>query len=82
MTSEIFNQDAGSRRSYPEISMMRSLAVTKFHLNHQGQSEIGTHGIIGNSPALESVLAEESYGGTDHMICFALIRGLREVRVG
>jgi formate hydrogenlyase transcriptional activator len=69
MTSEILNQDAGSRRLYPEISMMRSLAVTKFHLNHQGQSEIGTHGIIGNSPALESVLAEvERVAPTDSSV--------------
>jgi DNA-binding NtrC family response regulator len=67
MTSEIFNQDAGSSRSYPEISM-RSLAVTKFHL---------TSGPIGNrhvwnhrqQPALESVLAEvERVAPTDSTV--------------
>jgi formate hydrogenlyase transcriptional activator len=31
-------------------------ASTNSHLTHEGQPEIGTHGIIGNSPVLKSVL--------------------------
>jgi transcriptional regulator with GAF, ATPase, and Fis domain len=58
MTSEIFNQDAASSRSSPEISMMGHLPITNLHLTDDGETEIGRNGIIGNSPALESVLAE------------------------
>src|SRR6266478_5897542 len=69
MTSEIFNPDAGSSRSSPEISMMGHLNITKLHLTHEGKPEIGTNGIIGNSPALKSVLAEvERVAPTDSTV--------------
>ena len=58
MTLEIFSPDADSIRSSPEISTMRSLGVRDLHSTHEGKPEMGTNGIIGNSPALESVLAE------------------------
>jgi formate hydrogenlyase transcriptional activator len=58
MTFEISSPDAGRRRSYPEISMMGSLAATNVDSALEDQLETGTNGIIGNSPALESVLAE------------------------
>ena len=58
MTLEIFNPDADSIRSSPEISTIRSLGVRDVHSTHEGKPEMGTNGIIGNSPALESVLAE------------------------
>src|SRR5258705_13729034 len=69
MTSEIFNPDAGSSRSSPEISMMGHLPITNLHLTHGGKPEIGTNGIIGNSPALKSVLAEgERVAPTDSTV--------------
>src|SRR5262245_15553298 len=57
-TSEILNPDPGGRRSYPNISMMPDFATTNGHSSRQGTSETGTNGIIGDSPALQSVLAE------------------------
>ena len=56
MTSEIFNPDAEAIRSNPEIS--GGLSVRDLHSLYQGQTDIGTNGIIGNSPALEFALAE------------------------
>jgi formate hydrogenlyase transcriptional activator len=58
MTLEISNPDAGSSRSYSEISMMGSFGAMNIHSTPAGQLEIGTNGIIGNSTALESVRAE------------------------
>src|SRR2546425_2358158 len=58
MTLEISNPDVGSRRSYPEISMMGSFGAMNIHSTPADQLETGTNGIIGNSHALESVLAE------------------------
>lgn len=58
MTSQIFSPDAGSRGSSPEISMMGRLPITNIQLTREGKPEIATNGIIGNSPALRSVLAE------------------------
>jgi hypothetical protein len=58
MTLEISNLEAGSRRSYPEISMMGSFGAMNIHSMPAGQLETGTNEIIGNSPALESVRAE------------------------
>ena len=55
---EIFNPDTDSIKSSPEASMMRSVGLRELNSTHEGKAEIGTHGIIGNSPALESVLAE------------------------
>jgi len=56
MTSEIFNPDAEGIRSNPEIS--GGLSVRDLRSLHQDQPDIGTNGIIGNSPALEFALAE------------------------
>ena len=53
-----FSPDADGTRSNPEISMMGNLGITDLLSKHEGLREIGTNGIIGNSPALESVLAE------------------------
>ncbi len=58
MTLQILNPDVDRIRSSPEISMMGSLGVKDLRSKHEGQPEIGTNGIIGNSPALEFVLAE------------------------
>jgi transcriptional regulator with GAF, ATPase, and Fis domain len=58
MTSEIFSSDAGSGGSSPEVSMMGHLSITNFHLPDESRAEIVTNGIIGNSPALKSVLDE------------------------
>jgi formate hydrogenlyase transcriptional activator len=58
MTLEIFNADADSVRSSPEISMMERSGVRDVSSRHEGQPQIGANGIIGNSPALQSVLAE------------------------
>ena len=69
MTSETFNPDAGNRRSCPEIPITDNLDMTNIHSTHGGQLEIGTTGIIGNSPALESVLAEvERVAPTDSTV--------------
>jgi formate hydrogenlyase transcriptional activator len=46
MTSKNFDLDAYRVRS----------SFTNSHLTHEGQPEKGTHGIIGNSPALKSAL--------------------------
>ena len=49
--------------------MMPNLAATNLPLTHQGKSEIGTKGIIGDSPALQSVLAEvERVAPTDSTV--------------
>ena len=49
--------------------MMPNLAATNLPLTHQGKSEIGTNGIIGDSPALQSVLAEvERVAPTDSTV--------------
>src|SRR6266852_2175475 len=56
MISQIFNPDRDGIRPNPKISIMGSSAITKPHLSHNGQPEDGTHGIIGNSPVLKSVL--------------------------
>jgi hypothetical protein len=54
----ISNLDADTSTSSPEISMMGSLGATDLHSRHEGKPERGTNGIIGNSSALQSVLAE------------------------
>jgi formate hydrogenlyase transcriptional activator len=49
--------------------MMSNLAVTNSHFTHQGRSETGPQGIIGDSPALQSVLAEvERVAPTDSTV--------------
>jgi formate hydrogenlyase transcriptional activator len=58
MTLEISNQDADRIGSSPEISMMGNLGIMDLRSTHEGLPEIDTNAIIGNSPALESVLAE------------------------
>jgi transcriptional regulator with GAF, ATPase, and Fis domain len=63
-TSQIYDPDV-----VPKISMMSNLAVTNSHFTHQGRSEIGPQGIIGASPALQSVLAEvERVAPTDSTV--------------
>jgi formate hydrogenlyase transcriptional activator len=57
-TSEIFHPDPGSRGSYPNISMMPDSTGSHGHSTHQDTSERGPQGIIGDSPALQSVLVE------------------------
>ncbi|HYZ87552.1 MAG TPA: sigma 54-interacting transcriptional regulator [Bryobacteraceae bacterium] len=54
MTSKIFELDAHRVRPSSAKSIMG--AVPNSHLTNEGQPEIGTHGIIGNSPVLKSVL--------------------------
>jgi formate hydrogenlyase transcriptional activator len=56
MISNVFNLDRDALRANPEISIVGSSAMSGRHLSHEGQPENGTHGIIGNSPALKSVL--------------------------
>ena len=56
MISKVFNLDSDGVRLNPEISIVGSSAITKLHLSHEDQPENGTHGIIGNSPVLKSVL--------------------------
>jgi formate hydrogenlyase transcriptional activator len=56
--SETLNSDPGSRQSYPDIPMMPDVAATNGHSTHQGTSARGTNRIIGDSPALQAVLAE------------------------
>src|SRR5258705_13605713 len=56
MTSEMFNPDSSG--SSQEISMMGHLPITNLHLAHEGKPEKITNRIVGNSPALKSVLAE------------------------
>lgn len=53
MMSKIFNMDGDGVRRNREISIMGSSAIMKLHVS---QAENGTHGIIGNSRALKSVL--------------------------
>jgi formate hydrogenlyase transcriptional activator len=49
--------------------MMSNVAVTNSHFTHQGRSEIGLQGIIGDSPALQSALAEvERVAPTDSTV--------------
>jgi formate hydrogenlyase transcriptional activator len=56
MISKVFNLDGDAARPNPEISIVGSSAIRMRHLSHEGQPENGTHEIIGNSPALKSVL--------------------------
>jgi len=58
MPLEIFSPDADTIRPGPEVSMIRNLGRLDLHSKHDGLREIGTNPIIGNSPALASVLAE------------------------
>src|SRR5262249_53228696 len=58
MALEILSPDAETIRSSPEISMIGNLGRLDLHSKHYGLHEIGTNPIIGNSPALTSVLAE------------------------
>jgi formate hydrogenlyase transcriptional activator len=55
MTLDMLNQDV--ERSH-EISMMGNLGVMELRSTNEAVSEIGANAIIGNSPALESVLEE------------------------
>jgi len=57
MALEILSPDANRIRS-PEISMMSNLGIMEVRSTREYSREIGTNAIIGNSPALESVLAE------------------------
>jgi formate hydrogenlyase transcriptional activator len=58
MTLQTFNLDADTIKSSRQVSMMGCLAAKDLHSRHEGQPGIGTNGIIGSSPALESVLAD------------------------
>jgi formate hydrogenlyase transcriptional activator len=58
MTLEMFNPNGANSVSSQEISMIGHLPITNLHLADEGKQEIGTNRIIGNSPALKSVLAE------------------------
>jgi formate hydrogenlyase transcriptional activator len=56
MIAKIFNPDSDGVRQNSEFSIMGNSAITNLHLSHDGQPENGTHGIIGDSPVLKSVL--------------------------
>jgi len=58
MTLEILSPNPDGIRPSPEISLMGNLGIMDLRSKHEGLREVGTNGIIGNSPALESVLAE------------------------
>jgi transcriptional regulator with GAF, ATPase, and Fis domain len=58
MTLQTFNPDADTIESIPQVSMTGCLAARGLHSRHEEQTGIATNGIIGNSPALGSVLAE------------------------
>jgi len=56
MVSKISSPDCDGVRPSSESSTMRSSAITNFHLSQDGKPEDDTHGMIGDSPALRSVL--------------------------
>ena len=58
MTLEILSPNPDGIRPSSEISLMGNLGIIDLRSKHEGLREVGTNGIIGNSPALESVLAE------------------------
>jgi len=60
MMLKIFDPDGAGVMPNPEISMVGSSAIAKLHASHESQPENGTHGIIGNSPRLKSVLDQIS----------------------
>jgi len=56
MVSKISSPDSDSVRPNSESSTMGSSAITNFHLSQDRKTEDDTHGMIGDSPALKSVL--------------------------
>jgi len=58
MALEIFSADADMVRSSPEFSLIGNSGALDLRSKHHDPREIGANRIIGNSPALASVLAE------------------------
>src|SRR4029077_19319687 len=54
----VSNRDPSSRGSYAEIATMARLPMTNLELIPVDRGGTATNGIIGNSPPLQSVLAE------------------------